>query len=392
MIAIGGLLVIVLVVAVVAVVAVVVTSAGGTRRTPRLEDELGRWCPTAWSRPTRRLRSSRTRLHGQPLARSPRSLQPPPRYRPRGRRRRRPRPNSRRHPPNPRAGQPPWSRAWATWVGVLSLTGVVLLVARFWQDMGTGTQLALTGLTAAVLAGAGTAVPEARSASTRGCGHSCGPWPLPRPACSPRWPPTRPVPPTSWSSRGSQGSWPPPARRCGRAGTGRRSRRSRSALRWSPSEPPSSNRSARCPPGWPSGSSAPRSWRSGVRAVTTAPTLSVSSDRSASPSVRSCRSGTTRHPDGVRSGHRARVDRAGDPPRLVTRTGSIVALSVVGGITTVQTLPALVGTMAERAGVATGAVLWAAALGVCWSAADGSHVHRGSSRARERRPCSWRAR
>jgi hypothetical protein len=49
---------------------------------------------------------------------------------------------------------------------------------------------------------------------------------------------------------------------------------------------------------------------------------------------------------------------------LVGATDSIAALAVVGGLTILQSLPILVGTMAEQAGIATGALLWASALAV----------------------------
>ena len=48
----------------------------------------------------------------------------------------------------------------------------------------------------------------------------------------------------------------------------------------------------------------------------------------------------------------------------VQDTASIAVLGAVGGLLTLQTLPALVGTMAEDAGIATGAVFWVAALAV----------------------------
>lgn len=46
--------------------------------------------------------------------------------------------------------------------GVLAVTGVVLLVAHFWDQLAIGGQLALSGLTALALGGAGLAVPERR--------------------------------------------------------------------------------------------------------------------------------------------------------------------------------------------------------------------------------------
>ena len=49
--------------------------------------------------------------------------------------------------------------------GALAVTGVVLLVAHFWADLALVGQLALSGLTAAALVGAGLAVPERRDAA-----------------------------------------------------------------------------------------------------------------------------------------------------------------------------------------------------------------------------------
>ena len=46
--------------------------------------------------------------------------------------------------------------------GVLAVSGVVLLVAHYWDDLALAGQLALSGLTAAALAGAGVGVPERR--------------------------------------------------------------------------------------------------------------------------------------------------------------------------------------------------------------------------------------
>ncbi len=45
--------------------------------------------------------------------------------------------------------------------GVLGASGVVLLVANYWTDLGVGGRLAISGLTAAALIGGGWAVPEA---------------------------------------------------------------------------------------------------------------------------------------------------------------------------------------------------------------------------------------
>lgn len=49
--------------------------------------------------------------------------------------------------------------------GVLATTGVVLLVAHYWTDLGAGGQLAISGLTAAALIAGGRAVPEASGAA-----------------------------------------------------------------------------------------------------------------------------------------------------------------------------------------------------------------------------------
>lgn len=51
--------------------------------------------------------------------------------------------------------------------GILASTGVLLLVANAWDDLATGGRLAISGLTAAALIGAGAAVPEARAGSMR---------------------------------------------------------------------------------------------------------------------------------------------------------------------------------------------------------------------------------
>jgi hypothetical protein len=51
--------------------------------------------------------------------------------------------------------------------GVLASTGVLLLVANAWDELATGGRLALSGLTAVALVGAGAAVPEARAAAMR---------------------------------------------------------------------------------------------------------------------------------------------------------------------------------------------------------------------------------
>jgi hypothetical protein len=51
--------------------------------------------------------------------------------------------------------------------GVLAVTGVVLLVAHYWKDLELVGQLAISGVTAVALAGAGLAVPEHRAASMR---------------------------------------------------------------------------------------------------------------------------------------------------------------------------------------------------------------------------------
>jgi hypothetical protein len=49
--------------------------------------------------------------------------------------------------------------------GVLAVSGVVLLVAHYWTDLALGGRLALSGVTAAALAGAGLAVPERRNSA-----------------------------------------------------------------------------------------------------------------------------------------------------------------------------------------------------------------------------------
>lgn len=51
--------------------------------------------------------------------------------------------------------------------GILASTGVLLLVANAWDDLATGGRLAISGLTAAALIGAGAAVPEARAGAMR---------------------------------------------------------------------------------------------------------------------------------------------------------------------------------------------------------------------------------
>lgn len=51
--------------------------------------------------------------------------------------------------------------------GILASTGVLLLVANAWDDLATGGRLAISGLTAVALIGAGAAVPEARAGAMR---------------------------------------------------------------------------------------------------------------------------------------------------------------------------------------------------------------------------------
>jgi hypothetical protein len=51
--------------------------------------------------------------------------------------------------------------------GILASTGVLLLVANAWDDLATGGRLAISGLTAVALIGAGAAVPEASAGAMR---------------------------------------------------------------------------------------------------------------------------------------------------------------------------------------------------------------------------------
>lgn len=358
MIAIGGLLVIVIVVA---VVAVVVTSAGGARRPPRLEDQLGRWVSdglVSAEQATAILAHEAARTTPGPvtsIAPATAAVSEPP-------------PASTEQPTahtGPAGGTAPLIEGLGYLGGVLSLTGVVLLVARFWQDLGTGAQLALTGVTSAALIGAGMAVPEARSASTRRVRAFL--WTL---------------------ATVSTGVFAAVAADAADAvdqlvvAWTAGAVAATSAAMWQGRDRPVQQAIAlgaalvavgaavfeplgQVPAGlavWVLGAAI---LALGVRAVTTAPTLSVVAG-SVGIAVGSIMSAG--NDPGIQMAFAVATGLAliglAIHPRLVTRTGSIVALSAVGGITTLQTLPALVGTMAQRAGVATGAVLWAAALGV----------------------------
>ncbi|MCZ7630518.1 MAG: hypothetical protein M5U19_16425, partial [Microthrixaceae bacterium] len=153
-----------LVLMVVIVAVAIVTSRAGhpAPATPPLRDQLNRWVtagllgcrPGGCYRGPRGVARSRCRprchsgLHSVlPTSPPQAGATPPPQRLCRPRR-------------DPTRRWAPWSRRSATCGGVLAVSGVVLLVAHYWDDLAIVGQLALSGVTAVTLAGSGAAVPE----------------------------------------------------------------------------------------------------------------------------------------------------------------------------------------------------------------------------------------
>jgi hypothetical protein len=251
--------------------------------------------------------------------------------------------------------------------GVLAVTGVVLLVAHFWEELAIGGQLALSGLTALALAGAGFAVPERRGPAMSRLRAFL--WTLSTASVAVF---------AAVAAREVLGDRPvAPVVACTAAAVALTS-----GLMWWGRARPVQQLVALAAAvvaigtglAEPAGSTVAglAVWIAGaallavgVRRVTTFPVLDVAVGAVATGVGAMLMVGDDPGADMllvVATG--AVLVTLALLRRLVTDVASIVVLSVVGAIVVAQSLPPLIGIMAGDAAVATGAVMWIAGLAV----------------------------
>lgn len=253
--------------------------------------------------------------------------------------------------------------------GVLAVTGVVLLVAHFWEELAVAGQLALSGLTALVLAGAGIAVPERRGPAMARLRAFL--WTLSTASIAVF---------SAVAARDLLGARPAtPVVACAAAAVALAS----GLMWWGRSRPVQQLIAlAAAVVAIGTGLVEPLGTTSAGLAVwiTGAVILGVGVRRATTFPVLDVAVGAV----SVGVGAMVAVVSDGDPGigllfvvltgasvvtlallhRLVTDLASIVVLAVIGSITLAQSLPPLIGIMAGDAAIATGAVMWAVGLAV----------------------------